>query len=132
MPDLQDAAQIVGTRADRLGNILERIAALDEQPGVLQEQSLGVTPSLLRLWLDPAPTWTDTTAALASRPQSSTLSGEVTVQQRLRADGEPLLRLSRHHGGKPPEVARAEAHCVSDRTGAGQLWPHRRLRRHSR
>ena len=50
MPNLQDAAQIVGTRADRLGNILERIAERDEQPGVLQQQSLGVTPSLLRLW----------------------------------------------------------------------------------
>jgi hypothetical protein len=37
MPDLQDAAPIVGTRADRLGNILERIATLDQQPGVLQQ-----------------------------------------------------------------------------------------------
>ena len=119
MPNLQDAAQIVGTRADRLGNILKRIAALDAQPGVPQQQSLRVTPSLLRLWLDPAPTWTDTTAPLSSRPQSSTSSGEVTVQQRLRADVEPLLRLSRHHGGKPPEVARAEAHCIGENAVLG-------------
>ena len=54
MPDLQDAAQIVGMRAARLGNILEWIAPLDKQPDVLQRQSLGVTPPIPRLWLGPA------------------------------------------------------------------------------
>src|SRR4029077_14939002 len=55
MPVLQAAVQIVGARAARLGNALQGIAALDEQPGVLQRQSLGVTPSLLRLCLSTAP-----------------------------------------------------------------------------
>src|ERR1700719_2800807 len=41
MPDLQDTAPIVGMRADRLGDIFKRIAALDEQLGVLQ----GIGPS---------------------------------------------------------------------------------------
>ena len=41
MLDLQDTAPIVGMRADRLGDIFKRIAALDEQLGVLQ----GIGPS---------------------------------------------------------------------------------------
>jgi hypothetical protein len=49
---------------------------------------------------------------LASRPLSSTLSGEVTSNRVLGADVEPLLRLGRHHRGQPTEVAGDGAHCV--------------------
>ena len=59
-----------------------------------------------------APTWTDATAPFASRPLSSTLSGEVTSSQCPGAGVEPLLRLRRHHGGQPGEVAGDKAHRV--------------------
>jgi hypothetical protein len=46
------------------------IAPLDEQPGVLQRQSLGVTPSILRLCLSPAPGTRKTESGWAPADQS--------------------------------------------------------------